>query len=141
MLRAMREGIKRENGAEALLPGSRKHLAGAAYTVEIMEQAPVSIFILNPLANGIPCPATAEAYFYEMANLQSVGAAIENMLLSAQNLGLGGLWICDIYFAYPELEQWLNTKEQIVAAVTLGFPAEAPAARPRRPLEQIVEWR
>ncbi len=37
------------------------------------------------------------------------------MSLTAVELGLGSLWICDVYFAYRELCEWLNTDSQLVA--------------------------
>ena len=29
----------------------------------------------------------------------------------------------------------------LLAAVALGYPAESPASRPRKPLEEILRWR
>ncbi len=69
------------------------------------------------------------------------GASIQNLLLAATDKGIGSLWICDIYFAYPELSAWLGEEGQLVAAVALGYPEESPAPRPRKPLEEILRWR
>ena len=59
----------------------------------------------------------------EICNVQSVAAAIENMLLAAQELGIGSLWICDVFFAYPEISAWLEKKNpghgMLVAALFL----------------------
>lgn len=52
MLKAMSKGIQNEINDTGLLPGSRQHIAGANYTVEIMKQAPVTIFILNILGKS-----------------------------------------------------------------------------------------
>ena len=41
--------------------------------------------------------------FDDVVDIQSVGAAIQNMLLAAQDLGLGSLWICDVFYAYEQL--------------------------------------
>jgi nitroreductase len=76
-----------------------------------------------------------------MANIQSIGAAIENMILAALEYGLGSLWICDIYFAYGELEEWLGADSQIIAAVSFGYPNERPAATPRKPVRLVTEWK
>ena len=103
MLKAMSKGIQNEINDNGLLPGSRQHIAGANYTVEIMKQAPVTIFILNILGKSPLEKLSPEERFYEMANMQSIGAAIQNMSLTAVELGLGSLWICDVYFAYREL--------------------------------------
>ena len=51
MLEAMGRGLAREKeGRDALLPESRQHISGAEHTLHIMEQAPVNLFIINPLA-------------------------------------------------------------------------------------------
>ena len=42
------------------------------------------------------------------AEIQSVAAAIQNMLLMAYSLGLGGLWINNIYYALDALERHLD---------------------------------
>ncbi|KPI50936.1 nitroreductase [Clostridioides difficile] len=141
MLKAMSKGIQNEIDDNGLLPESRQHIAGANYTVEIMEQAPVTIFILNKLGKSPLEILSAEERFYEMANIQSIGAAIQNMSLMAVELGLGSLWICDVYFAYRELCEWLDTDNQLVAAISLGYPDEEPSMRPRLPLSNVTEWR
>lgn len=53
MLKAMSKGIQNEIDDNGLLPGSRQHISGANYTVEIMKQAPVTIFILNILGKSL----------------------------------------------------------------------------------------
>ena len=141
MLKAMSKGIQNEINDNGLLPGSRQHIAGANYTVEIMKQAPVTIFILNILGKSPLEKLSPEERFYEMANMQSIGAAIQNMSLTAVELGLGSLWICDVYFAYRELCGWLNTDSQLVAAISLGYPDEEPSRRPRLQLSDVTEWR
>ena len=56
------------------------------------------------------------------------------MLLAAQDLGIGSLWMCDVFYAYEELCAWLGEEGEMIAAVALGYPAEKPAARPRKPI-------
>jgi len=141
LLGAMRKGLDREKNKEALLPGSRQHLGGAEHTLEIMEQAPVVIFVTNPLGISLFETLSPEARVYEICNAQSVGAAVENMSLAAAGLGLGSLWICDTYFAYQELKDSLDAQGELFAAVALGYADEAPLQRPRKALEETVEWR
>jgi len=81
--------------------------------------------------------------FYDIArivDLQSIGGAIQTMLLAAHEYGLGTLWICDVYRAYDELREWLGRDDRLVAAVALGYPAESPAPRPRTPWQDITTW-
>ncbi len=133
MVRLMRHGIDRLEAA-GMNTGSSKWTAG------VMEQAPVTIFVYN--SEGEHSPATPPwDDKSSVVDVQSIGAAIQNMLLAAQDLGLGTLWICDVFYAYDELSPWLGRSDQLIAAVSIGYAAEAPAARPRKAMEEVVEWR
>lgn len=124
-----------------LLPNSACFLGGAAHTLGIMRQAPVLIFIVNPIGIDLHAALTLEERVFETCNAQSVGAAVENMALAATKLGLGSLWICDTYFAYPELCEWLGSGGELLAAMAVGYADEAPPARLRKSMEDAVEWR
>ncbi len=141
MLKVFRQGIEREEKGNALLPQSKQHIAGAKYTVEIMEEAPTIVFVVNYLGKDIGSELTPEEHIYEICNIQSISASIQNMLLAATEKGIGSLWICDIYFAYSELCNWLNSNGQLIAAIAFGYPNESPKERPRKKLDDIVEWR
>ena len=69
------------------------------------------------------------------------GAAIENMTLAATELGLGSLWICDTYFAYDELTEWLGDAGALYVALAVGYADENPAPRPRKDISCVTEWR
>ena len=141
MLEAMSRGIRNETEGKGLLPGSIQHIDGAKQTLRIMEHAPVNIFVLNPLGASPLDGISAEERFYELANTLSVGAAIQNMALAAVDSGLGSLWICDIFFAYRELTAWLDTEDQLVSAIAMGYPGEQPLQRPRKSIQELTEWR
>ena len=139
-LAAMERGLEREK-KQPLLPQRAQHLEAARHTLRIMEQAPVVIFVVNPLGIGMNRSLTVEERVYELCNAQSIGAALENMSLTAFDLGLGSLWICDTYFAQEELMGWLGAEGELAAAMAVGYAAESPQARPRKKLEDAVEWR
>lgn len=40
--------------------------------------------------------------------MSTIGAAVENMLLKAEKMGIGTLWIANICFAYPELMEYMK---------------------------------
>ncbi len=140
MIRIMEKGLEREK-ENPLLPQSSQYLKGAEQTLKVMKQAPVTIFIVNPLGLDINKTLTPEERIYEICNAQSIGAAIENMTLTATELGLGSLWICDTYFAYEELCSWLNTDGELFAAITIGYVDECPKSRRRKSMSESVEWR
>ena len=106
-----------------------------------MEQAPAIIFVTNPLGRHPRDPLNTDERVSELCNAQSLGACLENMALQATALGLGSLWICDTYFAYDALTAWLGGQGALAAAMALGYAAENPPSRPRKPLEESVEWR
>lgn len=141
MLMAMRQGLLREKNDKSLLPNSKQHLIGAEYTLEIMAQSPVTVFVLNTIGEELSKRLNQEERVSEICNVQSIGAAIENMTLAATELGLGSLWICDIYFAYEELFDWLKSDGTLVAAMAFGYPDECPGPRPRKKVDDVIDWR
>lgn len=141
MLKIFRQGIEREEKDSALLPKSKQHIAAAKHTVDIMAEAPTIVFVVNSLGKSILAELTPEERIYEICNIQSVSASIQNMLLAATDKGIGSLWICDIYFAYSELCEWLDSDGQLIAAIAFGYPNEYPKERPRKKIDDIVEWR
>ena len=138
LLDVMRRGQEREK-QQPLLPNSANFIKGAEYTISIMEQAPTVILVINPLGIDVRKPVTSEDRIYEICNAQSIGACMENMTLTATDLGFGSLWICDTYFAYDELKTWAGG--EITAAMVVGYADESPSKRPRRNFDDIVEWR
>ena len=139
-LAAMARGLEAE-ARRPLLPESARYLTGAARTLAVMEQAPAVIFVTNPLGRDPRQALTADERVFALCNAQSLGACLENMALQATALGLGSLWSCDIYFAYDALHEWLGGQGALAAALALGYAAESPPPRPRKPLEELVEWR
>lgn len=136
----MRQGIEKEENTKSLLPNSGSYIAGAKHTATIMSQASALIVICNPTGHSLYENLTPEEKIYERADIQSIGAAIQNMLLEATALGIGTLWICDTYFAYYDLKNYFADKGEIIAAVALGYPAENPSERPRKSFEEVVEF-
>lgn len=134
MLAAMRAGIARSQ-AQGENTGSAEHTARA------MEQAGATVFVFNPDGLAPWLAHSIDQNFRELMDVQSIGAAIQNMILAAEDLGLGSLWIGDVLYAYEELTAWLGESGVMVAAISFGHPAESPAARPRKPYDEVVRWR
>ena len=75
-----------------------------------------------------------------LPGLQSVAAAIENMLLAIHALGYGSCWMTGPLVAQEEFEKLLGfgKEKSIAALLPVGVPDENPPARPRKPLEEIM---
>lgn len=108
-------------------------------SARIMRQAPVLVLVFNPY--WTPDEVTDRmSRAMDLVAVQSIGAAIQNMMLAATAAGLGSLWICDVLFAEQEIAEFVGLKGGLVAAVSLGYPAESPAPRPRKPRDEVTRW-
>ncbi len=106
----------------------RAHMGSSISSCGIMERAPVLIMVWN--AGMRRCDSEAH----------SVSAAIQNMLLKAYDLGLGSLWIADIYYAHEKLTRYLGKPWKLMAAVALGWPTSTPMLPPRKSVEEISKF-
>ena len=117
-----------------------ENTGSAPWTLDVMRQAPVAILVHN--TDGIhPWKARKEnESWWDLATVQSIGGAIENLLLAAHARGLGTLWIADIWEAYVDVNQWLGLDLQLVAAISVGYAATDQATSSRKPLTDLVTW-
>lgn len=72
--------------------------------------------------------------------IQSLGAAIQNMLLMAYELGLDGGWMCAPLFCPQVVCQALELDARLLpqALITLGYAAADPRRRERLPLDTLI---
>lgn len=141
LLDIMGESLQKEQQQHALLPHSQNGLPDAFNTLGIMRTAPVVIVVINTNAASPFEPIDADSRITELCDTLSIGAAIENMLLSAAELDLGTLWIANTCYAYNDLAEFVGHKGQLACAVAVGYPDESPSQRPRKPLADILEFR
>ncbi|MBO6264522.1 MAG: nitroreductase family protein [Acidaminococcaceae bacterium] len=147
LAQVMERGLNLEIKAhKPFLPDSMKFINGAFTSVNVMREAPVVVLVSNDLGRctDFASNLSVDERVAELCNVQSVAAAVENMLLAAQELGIGSLWICDIFFAYPELSEWMEKKNlshgMLVTALAFGYGDEAPKARTRKSLHDVVTF-
>lgn len=125
----------------------------APNSARIMDLAPALVVVLNagglrartwrgesPSAAGLAETLVRRIHSVE---LQSVAAAIENLLLAATDAGLGSLWICDLLYASEDIEEHLlplTGRAELVAAVALGYPSRPEVRRADRDWRQVTFW-
>lgn len=72
--------------------------------------------------------------------IQSIGAAIQNMLLMAYDLGLDAGWMCAPLFCPEIVCEVLDLDSRLIpqALITVGYAAEDPQRRERLPLSGLI---
>ena len=96
LLECMESGLVRERDGNKLLPNSQNGLPDAFNTLRIMKEAPILIIIEN--INGLSpySEIDADNRVTEICDTLSIGASVQNILLTATELGYGTLWMSGI---------------------------------------------
>ena len=76
---------------------------------------------------------------------QSIGACIQTMMLKAQGMGLGTLWVAAVRVAAEEYKRmYMRAEMDLIAAVGVGYPSAKMAGKkgpPRLPVDEVAEFR
>ncbi len=75
--------------------------------------------------------------------IQSLGCAVQNMLLAAFALGLAAGWMCAPLFAPAAVRAALDLADDLhpQALIPIGYLAQEPKRRPRRSLDELIaQW-
>lgn len=74
-------------------------------------------------------------------SLLSIGAAVENLSLTAHAMGYGTCWMAAPLYAYEQLESILGTSsdKQLVSLVSLGVPNESKGLTPKKSLDDVLD--
>jgi len=75
------------------------------------------------------------------SRIQSVASSIAYLLLILHQMGLGAVWMTGPMQAKGEIEKILRVPAEmdIIAFIPVGYPAESPAPKERRPIEEVCE--
>ena len=99
-------------------------------TANIMKEAPILILVFKPKEDN-----------WLIGDSLSIGAAIEHICLRATDLGLGSLWIRDIVYTQKEIANLVKKENmELISAISIGYPDETPKPRPRKEINEILEW-
>ena len=105
--------------------------------------------ILNAPVIIIPCLYLEDLDYYpderrqadeKTMAIQSIGAAIQNMLLMAYDLGLDTGWMCAPLFCPEVVCNALDLDPRLIpqALITIGYAAADPQRRERLPLSSLI---
>jgi len=107
------------------------------YKVDFLTAAPVIIAVVgDPKKTGVDMFMEGGSTGYQHA----CAAAIQNMLLAAHALGLGGVWFT--FFDREAMGKTLGVDEKktLIALVCLGRPDGRPTAMPRKDVRQKTSY-
>lgn len=105
---------------------------GPVATMRVIRQAPVGLFVFSdePVDSEMRTPA-----------VQSVGAAIQNILVEAQARGISSLWCCDMLYAYDFAYSLIGGPGELMAAVILGYEDEPSPRKRHKTPDEVLEHR
>lgn len=124
---------------------TRVALMEADHQQEWMMSAPVFIVAVADLqarvkdTSGIAVDEYSDSWELKRC-IRDTAIAVRYLLLQADALGLGTCWTG--FYEQADMRPLLNLPDDkfVVGVVTLGYPAEDPARRSRKPLSEIVRY-
>ncbi len=104
--------------------------------------APVAVLLCLTMEDMDSYPDPRRQAAERLMAVQGVAMAGQNLLLAAHAHGLGGCWMCAPLFAPAVVRQALKLPEvwQPQGLVLLGWPADLPKDRGRRPIEDLSRF-
>lgn len=146
-LQDMAELVKRQ--IEQIFPkGDEATIKTVQHFSTVFAHAPALVLVLIKPYQAIADKLTNPDVTHENLNAwrkypdyQSIGAAVENFLLSAVDMQYGACWLSGLLVAEKELMDYLHISEpwEIVTAVAMGKPEQNPAPKEKLPLDDIFE--
>lgn len=118
-------------------PEVKRKLAEAALSQSFIEEAPVVIVVCADEVRS------SQGYGFRGKTLyciQDTAAAVQNIHLAAYAVGLGTCWVGA--FREEKVREILNIPEGVrpVALIPVGYPAEHPKPRNRRPINDLIHF-
>jgi nitroreductase len=105
-----------------------REIGSALWTCGVMDQAPVVVIVWNAGKNDW------------ITEEHSVAAAIQNILLRAYELGLGSLWIGDVYYAYDGIREYFDKPWKLSGAITLGYTIDKGRIPEKKSVNEVTEF-
>lgn len=81
-----------------------------------------------------------EAMYDDLKDAQSAGASIQNMLLAAEALGLGAVWLGQILKNRKKVNRILDLvgNLELMAVIAIGHPSRRDQQSERKPLAEFI---
>lgn len=135
---AMAVDFERDLTADGVSP--EKIQAQVRRSKERITSAPVAILLCLDMSEMDSYPDKKRTKAEFRMTVQSVAAAGTQLLLAAHAEELGAVWACWVLFAQETIQKALNLSGawEPQAMYFLGYPADIPEVRERKPLAGVV---
>jgi nitroreductase len=70
----------------------------------------------------------------------AISAAVQNMLLAAESLGVGSCWLDNPLFCSKEINALVKQDDELFAVLTFGYSSDRQARSQRKPREEMVQY-
>jgi coenzyme F420-0:L-glutamate ligase/coenzyme F420-1:gamma-L-glutamate ligase len=125
---------------DGVTQGQRESLIEAS--IERFTQPPVIIIACLTMEDMDKYSDTGRKKAEFVMAVQSVAAALENLLFAAHSEGLGTCWYCAPLFCQDEVRKILKIPQTVdpQALITLGHPVKKPLKSPRKSLGTVIHY-
>lgn len=111
----------------------KEHFGSLEISLKAMQTASDLLFVYNPYDD-----LSDYCDVWEKSDLQAIGAFVEHILLGAKDMGLGTLWMNDVFFMQSESKDFLNISHDVQAIIAIGIPDEGMYPRPRKSIDEVL---
>jgi len=110
--------------------GTRLQLADQTRYSHIVAAAPALIALF----------LDTRAMYNEVKDHQAAGACIQNMLLAAEDLDLGGVWLGEILNQKEQVNRIIgvNSELDLMAIIAIGYPAHHKQSSKREEINNLI---
>jgi coenzyme F420-0:L-glutamate ligase/coenzyme F420-1:gamma-L-glutamate ligase len=138
LVEAMAVAWQRDLEKDGVTEKNRLELAKAS--VERIKNIPVLVLSCLTLHDMVQFPDDERRKSERDLAVQSLAAAIQNMLLVAHSKGLGACWLCSPIFCKNSVKDALKLPNEVEpqALIAIGYSAETREPPQRKPLENIA---
>ncbi len=138
LAKSMAKEWDKDLAADGLPLKERERLTRSS--IERLTEAPILILACSTMKAMHAYPDERRMAAERTMAVQSVAAAVQNLLLALHVEGLGACWICAPLFCQDVVREALRIPKDVEpqALITVGRPAESPKPPSRRPLGDIV---
>jgi nitroreductase len=111
-------------------------------SISRFSQAPVMVLVNLSMAGMDVYLDHHRTRIERVMAIQSVAAAIQNVLLAAHAEGLAACWYCAPLFCQEVVRETLSLSDELhpQAIITLGIPVEVPDTPERSDFEMVVDF-